>query len=122
MNVIHSFYTRTKGVIQGSLAALASLPTVTLAALPQQEGITEGADGNLFDTVRGVGQEGFSLGFIALTAFAILVYVVSLIWAFNESKKRGEWSILGAVLGFGVLMVVVVIWLSNYGNPIMQST
>lgn len=122
MNVIHSFYTRTKGVIQGSLAALASLPTVALAALPQQEGITEGADGNLFDTVRGVGQEGFSLGFIALTAFAILVYVVALIWAFNESKKRGEWSILGAVLGFGVLMVVVVIWLANYGNPIMQST
>ncbi|KFF48760.1 DUF2976 domain-containing protein [uncultured Kushneria sp.] len=119
MKSIMNLFHRVRGALNTSAAALMALPSVAMAALPQQESITEGADGDLFGTIQGVGQEGFSLGFIALAAFAILVYIVGLIWAFNESKKRGEWSVLGAVLGFGVLMIVVVIWLANYGDPIM---
>lgn len=121
MKSIMNLFRRARGAFVTSAAVLMALPSVAMAALPQQESITEGADGDLFGTIQGVGQEGFSLGFIALAAFAILVYIVGLIWAFNESKKRGEWSVLGAVLGFGVLMIVVVIWLANYGDPIMGS-
>ncbi|MGQ7245140.1 DUF2976 domain-containing protein [Salinicola sp. V024] len=119
MKSFMNLFRRARGAFAPSAAVLMALPSVAMAALPQQESITEGADGDLFGTIQGVGQEGFSLGFIALAAFAILVYIVGLIWAFNESKKRGEWSVLGAVLGFGVLMIVVVIWLANYGDPIM---
>lgn len=119
MNAITSFYSRTKGLLRGGLATLVSLPAVALAALPQQEGITEGADGNLIDTIRGVGQEGFSLAFILVCAFAILAYIGALIWAFNESKKKGEWGLFGMVLGVGLIMIVLVIWLANYGDPIM---
>ncbi|MDF9434646.1 TIGR03745 family integrating conjugative element membrane protein [Salinicola sp. LHM] len=122
MNVITSLYSRTKGVLRGGVAALASLPAIALAALPQQENITEGADGNLLDTFRNVGSEGFSIAFIVVTAFAILAYIGALIWAFNESRKKGEWGLFGMVAGLGVVMIVVVIWLANYGDPIMQST
>ncbi|WP_353980893.1 DUF2976 domain-containing protein [Salinicola endophyticus] len=109
------------GQVRHALASLLLLPSVAaMGALPTQEKITEGADGNLFGTIKKVGSEGFSLGYIGLTAFAIIVFIVALIWGFHESKKRGEWSTLGAVVAFGVLMVVIVIWLANYGDPIMS--
>lgn len=98
------------------------LSTHAMAALPKQEQITEGSDGNLFDTMRNVGQEGFSLGFLVVTVFGILALIGGLIWAFNESKKRGEWGTFGMVLGVGIVMVVIVIWLANYGDPIMSGS
>ncbi|GEN23120.1 TIGR03745 family integrating conjugative element membrane protein [Halomonas cupida] len=122
MNLIQSLYSRSRGLMKSGLAALATFPAMALAALPQQEGITEGADGNLLDTFRNVGSEGFSIIFIALTAFAIVAYIAALIWQFSESKKKGEWGGFGMVCAIGVVMIVVVIWLANYGDPIMQST
>lgn len=119
MNPMRALFSKTRRVVTGAGAALAAIPSIALAGLPKQESITSGGDGNLFGTVQNVGQKGFSLGFIVLCAVGIAAFIIGLIYTFNEARERGKWGAFGTVVAVGVVMLVIVIWLANYGDPIM---
>lgn len=119
MNSMRTFCRNTRRVMTGAGTTLAAIPSIAMAGLPKQESITSGGDGNLLGTVQNVGQKGFSLGFILLCAVGIAAFIIGLIYTFNEARERGKWGAFGTVVVVGIVMVVTVIWLANYGDPIM---
>lgn len=39
----------------------------------------------------------------------ILMFIGAIIWSYNRSRKDGEWGTFNSVLGFGILLVALII-------------
>lgn len=93
----------------GLLLALG--PTLVWAALPQMEAPSRGQGSGLVETIQNYAYDGgILLGLlIALLAFLGVAWHSLTVYA-DVQNQRKTWKDLGAVVGIGALLVVIIIW------------
>lgn len=86
-------------------------PTVVWAALPQMEAPSRGQGSGLVETIQNYAYDGgILLGLlIALLAFLGVAWHSLTVYA-DVQNQRKTWKDLGAVVGIGALLVVIIIW------------
>lgn len=95
--------------LMGLLLALG--PTLVWAALPQMEAPSRGQGSGLVETIQNYAYDGgILLGLlIALLAFLGVAWHSLTVYA-DVQNQRKTWKDLGAVVGIGALLVVIIIW------------
>lgn len=86
-------------------------PTLVWAALPQMEAPSRGQGSGLVETIQNYAYDGgILLGLlIALLAFLGVAWHSLTVYA-DVQNQRKTWKDLGAVVGIGALLVVIIIW------------
>ncbi|OLO06717.1 integrating conjugative element membrane protein [Salinicola sp. MH3R3-1] len=102
------------------LAVLAStaVPGLALADLPALEEPTQGS-GGIRSTAQGYMYDGFVLGGLLLCTAAFIWVGIGCLASFNEGRQRGEWTKFGVTAFIGVVLILVIIWLSTEAAPIL---
>lgn len=98
--------------------AIAAVPGVALAELPTLEEPTQGS-GGIRTTAQGYMYDGFVLAGLLLSTAAFIWVGIGCLAAFNEGRARGEWTKFGVTAFVGVVLILVVIWLSTEAAPIL---
>lgn len=93
----------------GLLLALG--PSLALAELPTMEAPSRGEGTGLIETIKNYAYDGgILLGLlIALLAFLGVAWHSLTVYA-DVQNQRKTWKDLGAVVGIGALLVVIIIW------------
>ncbi|MBZ9559059.1 MULTISPECIES: TIGR03745 family integrating conjugative element membrane protein [unclassified Modicisalibacter] len=94
------------------------LPGVSLADLPTLESPTQGT-GGIRSQFQGYMYDGLVLGGLALCSVAFIWVGMACLASFNEARVRGEWSKFGVTGFVGVLLLLLVIWLTTEAAPIL---
>ncbi|MGQ7245541.1 TIGR03745 family integrating conjugative element membrane protein [Salinicola sp. V024] len=120
---LQSFYRRlSNGVTRGcqNLVVLASItvPGLAMADLPTLEEPTQGGDG-IRSTAQGYMYDGFVLAGLLLCTAAFIWVGIGCLASFNEGRQRGEWTKFGVTAFIGVVLILVIIWLSTEAAPIL---
>ena len=107
--LIKSRYTQAKQQAFGLVLILGS--GMASAALPAMEAPSRGEGGGLIETIKNYAYDGgILLGLlIALLAFLGVAWHSLTVYA-DVQNQRKTWKDLGAVVGIGALLVVIIIW------------
>ena len=86
-------------------------PSLALAELPTMEAPSRGEGSGLIETIKNYAYDGgILLGLlIALLAFLGVAWHSLTVYA-DVQNQRKTWKDLGAVVGIGALLVVIIIW------------
>ena len=96
-------------VLFGGLVLLSS--TLAWADLPTMEAPSRGEGSGLIDTIKNYAYDGgILLGLLIATLAFLGVAWHSLTVYADVQNQRKTWKDLGAVVGIGALLVVIIIW------------
>ncbi|MCS2611044.1 TIGR03745 family integrating conjugative element membrane protein [Halomonas dongshanensis] len=97
----------------------ATVPGIALAQLPALEEPTQGG-GGIRSTAQGYMYDGFILAGLLLSTAAFIWVGIGCLSSFNEGRARGEWTKFGVTAFVGVVLILVIIWLSTEAAPILS--
>ena len=107
--LIKSRYIQAKQQAFGLVLILG--PGMALAELPAMEAPSRGEGGGLIETIKNYAYDGgIMIGLlIAVLAFLGVAWHSLTVYA-DVQNQRKTWKDLGAVVGIGALLVVIIIW------------